>query len=121
VLSGSANETHNFYVDLAVTGGLAPGETCNGGTTSRDEPRTGLVSTFDMSANVRCSFPKLTILTGSQVMVNGALQEFRAQVLTRVILDTGHEGNRCCSQRGGKYDVTFTTVYKFTARPPAPP
>ena len=113
VLSG-ANEEHNFFVDLAVTGGLASGETCAGGTPSRSESVTMLGSNVNMSANVRCSFPKLAIVSGTQVTVNGRLQEFRAQVLTRVTLDTGHNGSRCCGNRGGKYDVTFRTTYKFT-------
>lgn len=102
------SETHDFWVDLDISGGLAPGARCMGGF-----PHDMATNSGNFLDTLTCAFPSLTIVSGSQVMSGGRLVEFSAQVMTHVVLDTGHGGVRCCDNRGGKYDVTFTTVYKF--------
>jgi hypothetical protein len=117
--AAGAVRQHDFWVDIAITG-PASGR-CAEGTPSRYEFTNTPRQSFDMAASAGCPIPRLAIDPDSRVTQSGALISFEAVVTSRFDFDSGHEGSRCCSQRGGTLTVLVRTRFRFEAGKGDPP
>jgi len=108
-IAGPATREHNAWTDVKVEN-LPTGVTCPTGTKTGSVAAGGSGS-LDMSATVTCSLAALLTLplaTGSPLP-----NEFDATVVTTIVVDNGHVGQRCCSQRGGKVELSIRSTFTF--------
>jgi len=100
---------HNFWTDIKITE-LPDGVSCPVAAVEKSI-KANQTGSVDMAASTKCAVGGLRI-----VRVIGASTppaEFEASVVFNFTIDSGHIGVRCCSEQGGKADVTVRSIFLF--------